>query len=264
MSGDSGGFIWYELVTPDPDGAKAFYDAVVSGWSIEAAPAGPMDYRMINRADGGHAGGVLRLSEEMAQGGMTPRWLGYVHVPDVDAALAAMTVDGATTLMDHDGEPGRIALIADPQGVAIYVMTPRPPAGNPDAKSDVYDRMKPGHVGWNELYTTDLDAAKAFYGKHFGWTFERSMPMGEEFGDYVFIEHGGQDIGAMMKKPPQAPAAAWGYYITVADIDAAQRAITAGGGHVFHGPQEVPGGQWIVNAVDPQGAAFACVGARAA
>ena len=28
-----GDFIWYELMTPDADGAKAFYDAVV-GWDI--------------------------------------------------------------------------------------------------------------------------------------------------------------------------------------------------------------------------------------
>ena len=30
----AGSFIWYELMTPDPAAAKAFYDAVV-GWDIE-------------------------------------------------------------------------------------------------------------------------------------------------------------------------------------------------------------------------------------
>ena len=33
---DRGNFIWYELMTTDADGAKAFYDAVV-GWNIESA-----------------------------------------------------------------------------------------------------------------------------------------------------------------------------------------------------------------------------------
>ena len=51
-------FIWYELLTPDPDASKAFYDAVV-GWDIEEQPTGPLDYRMIRRGDGGNAGGVM-------------------------------------------------------------------------------------------------------------------------------------------------------------------------------------------------------------
>ena len=38
--------------------------------------------------------------------------------------------------------------------------------------------------------------------------------------------------------------------------------ITANGGTVRNGPMEVPGGAWIVQAADPQGAAFAVVGPR--
>ena len=72
---DTGAFIWYELMTPDPDAAKTFYDAVI-GWDI--APRDPgeggMDYRMIRRSDGGMAGGVLALSREMLEGGARPAW----------------------------------------------------------------------------------------------------------------------------------------------------------------------------------------------
>src|SRR5689334_12109419 len=110
-------FIWYELITPDPDAAKAFYDAVV-GWDIEPRPAGDLDYRMIRRGDGGNAGGVMRLSPDMANHGGQPVWLGYLHTDDVDATVAAITGEGGEVHMpptDMLGV-GRIAMVTDPQG----------------------------------------------------------------------------------------------------------------------------------------------------
>src|SRR5258708_39528956 len=83
-----GDFIWYELVTPDPDGAKAFYDAVV-GWTIESKSQFPNGYRMIGRSDGKFSGGLLPLSEDMKQHGARPTWLRYIHVADDDDAGAA-------------------------------------------------------------------------------------------------------------------------------------------------------------------------------
>ena len=70
-----GSFIWYELITSDPAAAKQFYDAVV-GWNIDSEPmSADMDYRAIGRSDGGSAGGVLKLSEDMAKHGARPVWL---------------------------------------------------------------------------------------------------------------------------------------------------------------------------------------------
>src|SRR5262249_42337405 len=62
----TGGFIWYELMTPDPEGAKAFYDAVV-GWTFSDAEPAYGGYRMIGRSDGKFAGGVLPLNDEMQE-----------------------------------------------------------------------------------------------------------------------------------------------------------------------------------------------------
>ncbi|HCO64552.1 MAG TPA: VOC family protein, partial [Alcanivorax sp.] len=47
-----------------------------------------------------------------------------------------------------------------------------------------------------------------------------------------------------------------------ADIDAALKAITEHGGQILHGPDEIPGGDFALKGVDPQGARFALVGAR--
>src|SRR5438270_10617644 len=104
-----GDFIWYELMTSDPDGAKTFYDAVV-GWDIEPQPAGGMDYRMIRRSDGGNAGGVLRITNDMASGGAEPIWLGYLNVGDVDGTSASIQHGGGRILMSSDiPGVGRIA-----------------------------------------------------------------------------------------------------------------------------------------------------------
>lgn len=259
-------FIWYELMTTDPDASATFYSAVV-GWTVAAhgdAQPGGGDYRMIVRSDGSTAGGLFGLSQEMREHGARPCWLGYLYTPDVDATVAAIVADGGAVKMPVMELPvGRIAMVNDPQGVSFYAMTPVPPADQPDAQSDVYHRSAPQHVSWNELYTSDVEAAKAFYAKHFGMSFNDKMPMGE-MGDYWFITEGTMEdaIGAMMQKPPHVPTSSWLYYIRVADIDAAVESVKAGGGQVVNGPMEVPGGDWIINGVDPQGAAFSLVGAK--
>jgi predicted enzyme related to lactoylglutathione lyase len=60
-----------------------------------------------------------------------------------------------------------------------------------------------------------------------------------------------------MTKMPEMPVPAWSFYINVDAIDAAVARVTEKGGKVINGPMEVPGGQWIINGIDPQGAMFA-------
>lgn len=265
MANPVGSFIWYELLTTDPAGAKSFYDSVV-GWTVageSGSGTSGIDYRHIQRSDGGFTGGVLKLTPEMTQHGARPCWLGYLYVTDVDAEAAKIAGEGGKVLMPASDIPGagRVAMVTDPQGVPIYIMTPKPPEGKEGECSDAYDRNAPEHVSWNELYAPDLEAAKAFYSRHFNFEFNQSMPMGE-MGDYCFIDHGGQTIGAMMQKPREMPMGGWNYYIHVADIDTATAAVRAGGGQVLQGPMEVPGGDWIINGIDPQGAAFSLVGSK--
>ena len=262
MANPQGSFIWYELMTPDPDGAKRFYDAVV-GWDIEPQPAGEMDYRMIRRSDGGNAGGVLRLTDAMREGGARPVWLGYLSVDDVDATVASATAAGGQVLMPPTDMPGvgRLAMVGDPSGAPIYLIRPTPPPGQEDAVSDVFSVDQPQHVRWNELASADPQGAVDFYGRHFGWSQEGSMPMGPA-GDYQFLHHGGIGIGAVMPKPAELPVSLWTYYLGVDDIDRAAAAVTAGGGQVLMGPHQIPGGEYSLTGLDPQGASFGLVGPR--
>ena len=264
MSEHHGSFIWYELITPDPDGAKAFYDAVV-GWDIEPQPAGPLDYRMIRRSDGGNAGGVMRLSDDMAKGGGRPVWLGYINVDDVDATVSAITADGGQVHMPATDMPGvgRIAMVTDPAGAPFYVMRPTPPADQPEAVSSVFSVDQPQHVRWNELMTSDPAGAVTFYGRHFGWKQEGAMPMGE-LGDYQFLQRGSVGIGAVMGLMSPDARPQWTYYIGVDDIDRAANAVRSGSGQILQDPIQIPGGEYSLTGVDPQGASFGLVGPRKA
>ena len=254
-----GSNVWYELMTTDPDGAKAFYGSVV-GWNIhDPLPGDGQDYRMIGRSDGGFAGGVLGLTDEKQQHGARPIWLGYIGVDDVDAAVTKVESKGGKVLMPaFDIPQGRIALVADPQGNPFYVMKPIPPEGNPDAQSDVFSTTAEQRVGWNELMTSDPAAARNFYGDLFGWTSDDFMPMGEN-GEYRFFAHAGTTIGAVCGEMGSGNSK-WRYYIRVPSISDAVGAVKAGGGTVSMGPHEVPGGDHIIIGNDPQGAEFALVG----
>jgi len=252
---NSGGeFIWYELMSPDPEGSKAFYDAVI-GWSVGEPVAEYGGYRMIQRNDGGFAGGVLQLTEEMQQHGARPGWLGYIHVSDVDEKVAAVEAAGGKTWMTATDIPnvGRIALLSDPAGAPFYVMKPIPPEGNPEAQSDVFSPQGVGRCAWNELLTSDLDGAKSFYPAQFGWALGDVMPMGP-MGDYQFIEHGGRMIGAMFAPGDRQPA--WRFCFRVENLERSIEAVRSGGGEILFGPTEVPTGGRIIQATDPQGAFF--------
>ena len=256
-----GAWIWYELMTSDAEGAKAFYEAVV-GWQIAVGTQPPMYYGMIGNADGGATGGVMPLSPEMIAGGAHPAWVGYIGVDDVDSAVAAIAAMGGKVLMPKmTMDVGDIAMVADDGGAPFYIMAPQMPEGAVGQQSTAFSRVLQGRCSWNELHAANDVAALKFYGEMFGWEAAGTMDMGA-FGTYHFLDHDGEGIGALMTKPPHIAMAGWSYYFRVPSITAAVAAVIANGGQVVHGPQPVPGDDWIINGIDPQGAAFALVGAK--
>jgi predicted enzyme related to lactoylglutathione lyase len=267
-----GDFIWYELMTSDADAARDFYTKVFR-WQIGPSEGEP-GYAMITASEG-EVGGLLTLSPEMQQHGARPVWLGYVHAANVDEAVTSIEHGGGKRTMGPVDIPqGRFAMVTDPQGAPFYVMAPQPPAGREDQESLAfsYDQKRVGHCAWNELMTSDPAAAWQFYGSRFGWVKDGEMDMGP-LGKYEFVKHTGRAkddvmgsgmVGAIMPMMPGAPAPAWAHYFRVADIDAAVEAVKANGGQIVQGPDEIPGGDFSLKGVDPQGAIFALVGSRQA
>jgi predicted enzyme related to lactoylglutathione lyase len=250
-------FFWYELMTSDQDAAIAFYTAVV-GWNAADQPNSDLDFRYTILSAGERGmGGLMQLTDEMRAGGARPGWVGYIHVDETDAKANEIAEAGGKVLMGPADIPniGRFAMVADPGGAAFYVMTPLPRGDAPPPA----EPTTPGLVSWHELYSSLGDkAAFDFYSRLFGWETMHEMDMGP-MGTYRIFGAEGVQMGGMMNKPDNIPVSAWGFYINVDGIDAAIERIGANGGQVRMGPHEVPGGSWVVQAIDPQGAAFALV-----
>ena len=256
MPNKHGEFIWYELMTTDADAAQDFYRAVV-GWSFAPAGQNDKDYRQFSMA-GSHVGGLLPLTSEMTVNGAQPCWMGYIKVDDVDQAAASIEKAGGSIHMAPQDIPnvGRFAFVADPQGAMFYIMK-----GASDETSHSFASSEPivGHCAWNELVTTDQSGAVAFYTDQFGWRQEGDMDMGP-IGKYQFLYQGKGMIGAVMPKLPEVPVSAWRYYFRVPHIDKAVSAIGDNGGKILQEPTEIPGGEFSLSGIDPQGAFFALVG----
>lgn len=250
----SGTFVWYELLTPDKEGALAFYATVV-GWTGEDAGQPGLDYTFLT-VDGARIGGVHKLPDEP---GVRPGWFGYVGVADADEAAGRVEAKGGRILrapQDIPGDHGRFAVLADPQGAVFEIIAPPKDHANPEHK--VHRPGVPGFGGWHELYTDDQEAAFDFYSSVFGWTKDQAVDLGEH-GVYQLFAIDGVQSGGIAKRPPNVPAPGWNYYFNVEAIDAAVDRIRESGGQIVVGPLQVPGGSWIVGALDPQSVLFSLV-----
>jgi hypothetical protein len=259
-----GSIIWYELMTSEAAAAERFYGELV-GWRFATHPgatAAGGAYRLLSAPDA-PVGGMMEVDGDMNQAGGRPLWVAYFAVDDVDASAERLVGAGGRLLMGPLDLPGvgRVALAADPFGAVFYIMRPTPPPGEDGAQSRSFDEEAIGHCAWNELTTTDLQGALAFYGDQFGIAKGDTMPMGE-MGDYQFIHHGGRMIGGAMQGAHPDQPRGWTHYFRVPSIDSAQAKLEAGGGTILAGAHQVPGGDWVLICVDPQGARFGLTGAR--
>lgn len=258
----NGRFVWFDLMTPDVEGAKRFYGDLI-GWKSKSFGG---DYQLWTAPNGQDVGGIMTLPEEARSAGAPPHWIGYVAVTDVDAiAKRALSLGGKQLVPPTDiPNVGRFAVLSDPQDAAFAVYA------TSDKSDFVPDSAAPGHVGWSELNSTDWKSGWTFYTELLGWQAVDTMDMGE-FGVYHMF---GPDkrtgtmqdaIGGMSdaaKLYMNAPAH-WLHYFNVADVDAAVKVVEQKGGKLLNGPMDVPGGSRIAQCMDPQGGMFAMVSSPA-
>lgn len=218
-----GKFIWFDLVTPDPQAAQAFYGKVL-GWSFQPV-ADASDYTAI-AADGRLIGGIFQ--PVAAQGApVGTRWLGFVSVRDMRKAMAKLGGMGFTTVLPATQVPGRgtHAVMRDPQGAIVGLL--KSSSGDPRDEP-----VGPGEFFWVDLYARDVVTASAAYAA-IGYNV---VPADEGIGDRMLLESNGYARAGITQLPDGAQAPGWLPYVQVEDVAATLAVAQAAGGKVLMAP----------------------------
>ncbi|MBA3489395.1 MAG: VOC family protein [Longispora sp.] len=236
---------WIDLGSTDVNEASRFYTTLF-GWTVDDLGPESGGYRIFRQAGKQVAG--LGPATDPDRG---TSWATYFATSDADKTAMKVAEHGGKVIVEPMDvmDQGRMAVFSDPSGAFFSVWEPR-----------VHKGMEfiGGHGGlvWSELYTTDIDTAKAFYTTVFSISTrdihddERQIEMA-----YSLLEVNGQSVAGMMKSPNNTPS--WGVYFAVDDLDtAADKAIELGAKELFR--QDSPPGR-MAGLVDPQGGIFSLI-----
>jgi uncharacterized protein len=242
-----GTFSWVDLNTPDQDGAKAFYSALF-GWEADDRPAGEGVIYSMQQIGGKSVAAISPQMQDQREKGVPPLWNSYITVDSADEVAARAGELGAEVhappfdVMDV----GRMAVIQDPQGAFFMIWEPKTTIG-----AELVN--VPGAFCWNELYTSDLDAAKSFYGQLFGWEWHEFEQSPEPY--FVIMNQGHGNGGVRTLAQPGVPPH-WLVYFAVEDIESALSKLGELGGESVTGAIDI-GIAKVAVVKDPQGAVFA-------
>jgi len=231
---------WVDLGSPDPTAAAAFYGAIF-GWEVAVDPSPEAGgYGLCNLR--GHP--VAGLGPQQNPD-LPPFWTVYVTVQDADEAATAAQAAGASVIAGPMEvlDAGRMAVLVDPVGSFISVWQPNQHIG-----AELVN--EPGTFAWNELATTDLAAATAFYTKLFGWGRHEEA---SSDSSTIFTVDGEMVCGAHTAGDGEFPA--WSVWFAVDDCDATAAKVAELGGTIFMPPNDMDFGRGAVVA-DPDGAVF--------
>jgi len=119
---EPGSLVRNDLVTPDPEPARAFY-AAVFGFTLDGNQDLPdFDFTFLRRPDGHEVGGVMGVL-----GAPSSSWATTFEVADTDAVVTRAAEAGGSPGQAEDFVYGRVATITDPFGTEFSVIA-RPEA----------------------------------------------------------------------------------------------------------------------------------------
>jgi uncharacterized protein len=260
---------WVDTSQPDPEAAVAFYRELF-GWEFEdVMPAGSPAKYYIARL---HGGDVAAVGSAPEGGPAKAAWNTYIWVHSADETAAEVRAAGGSLVSEPFDvtDAGRMAACTDPEGAAFCIWQ----AGRHRGARVVNE---PGSLNFNGLNTRDVEGAKSFYGRVFGW---ETLQMGggaqawrlSGYGDFLeqsdpglrerVAQSGGpdgfEDVVATLNPIPEDSADAqphWSVTFAVDDADAIAAKAGELGAQAVVPPFDAP---WVRMTVitDPQGATF--------
>lgn len=238
----SGTPMWVDLGTTDVAAAGQFYGSLL-GWTVE--PLGPESggYGYF-RKDGKMVGGIGPATDP-SRGSS---WSVYFATSDADDTAARVRANGGNVVVEPMDvfDQGRMAVFQDPQGAYFSVWQPKRHTG-----AELVNAF--GAMGWVELMTSDVNAAKPFYEAVLGVA---TRDVNVNSIQYTLLEKDGQSVAGAMQIPPDRAEIPphWSVFFYVDDCDGtADRAIEMGAREMMR--QTLPPGR-MSYLIDPQGAGF--------
>jgi predicted enzyme related to lactoylglutathione lyase len=240
-----GKVIWRDLITEDIDAARRFYGGLF-GWEFEESKGADGRRYVLARHGNVYVSGIVPVASP-GDGMRLSRWLPYVSVADVDAAVARSASAGAAVAVAaRNVNLGRVAAIVDPEGAVLGFA--QSDIGDPDDRTTA---GAPGRPVWSELLSDDPEAAAAFYRSVVGYEVRRIARRG---GTYTILGSAGVDRAGILANPTTQWRPLWLTYFAVSDPEAAAERARELGGRILlkPSPQIREGSMAVVT--DPSGA----------
>jgi len=251
-----GKIVWRDLLTNDPAASQNFYGELF-GWEFEsigsaAGLSSNSAYTLI-RHNGRLIGGMidtvaLNNRDDISQ------WVVSMSVEDIDAATAQFEANGGKVITPPTDlqRRGRMAIVADAESALLALLETKD--GDPADHEPEVDGFL-----WDELWTTDVDSAAAFYADMSGLD-ATSMDIDENQDSgatYRLLKAGDTPRVGIMPNPLEGMKPVWICYIRVDNPAAATAKIVGLGGSVILEAQSRPLGGEVAFVAGPSGAGIA-------
>ncbi len=246
--------IWFDLPTPDPEGAKRFYSGLFGwDWADVRMPGGSI-YHMAIEGDANIVGMYQEQPDLRSEAG-SKVWRNQIYVRDA-YEIAERIVDqgGSIVVEPHDVSGiGVQATVATPEGAVFCLWQSVTGYG-----ADIF--AVPGSVCWIEYHSADVAAACDFYRDCFDVDFtEVTMPSEDPariFGPLHLLTIDGEQMPcAFFQLEEGETQPRWATYFMVEDARTATRRAVELGAEVICPVRSVPPGT-LASLKDPQGVRF--------
>jgi predicted enzyme related to lactoylglutathione lyase len=252
-----GKVVWHDLITSKPAESRRFYEELF-GWEFDGVGSvlgfGSNDAYMLIRNDGRLIGGMINANSLRRQGNQDiSQWVTLISVTDIDAAVSKLESAGGTVFTPPTNlqQRGQIAVVADSNDALFAMLQTRD--GDPaDREPGLNDFL------WDELWTTDVAGATAFYASVVGYTYtDENSDDDDRDEDYRVFRQGGKLRAGVMLNPFADVQPVWVNYIRVEDPAAITARVESLGGRILVDAQPRDIGGVVAFIAGPSGAGIA-------